>query len=131
MLRYLPVAAVIFVSMPIVVLPTVAHAQAAPSCDGLMKQWVQIEKNLAANLSDGLTDNSAPRATLRALENLEGLAGAEMLYAMMKDNKCALPKMVPLAGTYLSAALRCDTERLRQRLADIPECKRENWQKSE
>jgi hypothetical protein len=111
---------------------TGALAQATPmsTCASLAFQWDTVEKNLAANLSQSLTENSAPRATLGKLQDLEQLAKAEMIYQMMKDQKCPLPTTPPSAATYVLAASSCDLERLRQRTSDVAECNRETWKKS-
>jgi hypothetical protein len=129
-MKFISPAALILSS---IVVPTnTLAAQNAPmsTCASLAFQWDNIEKNLGANLSRSLTENSAPRATLGKLEDLEQLAKAEMIYQMMKDQKCPLPTTPPSAATYVLAASTCDLERMRQRSSDIAECKRENWKKS-
>ena len=100
------------------------------ACASLALQWDNVEKNLGANLSRSLTENSAPRATLGKLEDLELLTMAGMIYQMMKDQKCPLPTTPPSATSYVMAASTCDLERLRQRSSNIPECNRENWKKT-
>lgn len=126
MLRYLPAFAMAF-SFPFAT-PVAAQGEVGV-CASLASQWDLIEQNLASSFVTGISDNSAPRATNRSLDELQGFTKASLLYEMMKDNKCPLPKSPPRAGTYLGAALKCEEDRMSVRSPDS--CKRENWNKSE
>lgn len=130
MLRYwsAPILAIALVGAP--EMPAYAQTTPAPAagvCADLAGQWDRLEKNLASNSADDIGDNSAPRATLRNIEDLNGMTTASLLYAMMKDNRCPLPKSPPQPGTYLGAALTCATDRLKTASPDS--CKRETWTK--
>ncbi|MEP2735512.1 MAG: hypothetical protein ABJP34_04365 [Erythrobacter sp.] len=118
------------ISMPAIPTPVAAQSAKPTVCEALAIDWDNIGKRLASNLSRGLTDNSAPRGTLRKLEDMEQWQKAEMVYAMMKDNKCSLPDSPPSAATYLTAATGCDLAKLRARSSDVPECDRRNWKKT-
>lgn len=98
-------------------------------CATLNKQWDGIEKDLADDYAEGSSDNSAPRATLRAQRETNYLLRAEMLLGMMRDNKCAIPKSPPNSITYLLPALTCRTDMLKNYSSkELPEsCKRDNW----
>ena len=111
-------------------LPSAVYAQTGGVCAGLKANWDRIEKNLAANLAEGVGDRSAPRATNRNIEDLTSMQEASLTYEMMRANKCPLPTKPPSASTYLTPALDCATARLRSRAADTPECRREDWQPS-
>lgn len=97
-------------------------------CADLASQWDRVEKNLASNSADEIGDNSAPRATLRNIEDLTGMTTANLLYAMIKDNKCPLPKSAPQTATYFASALTCASDRLKT--ASPESCKRETWTKA-
>jgi hypothetical protein len=94
----------------------------------LSRQWEGIEQDLASDSASGMTDNSAPRATLRAQRETNGLLRAQMLLGMMKDGRCVLPKSPPSYITYLPSALTCETDKLKS--TTLPEsCKRDNWKR--
>gem|GEM_PF-5080138 len=92
----------------------------------MQKDWKQIEISLANNMADGIGDNSAPRASLRAQEDANSLSRAALTLELMKANQCQLPKRAPSAITYLTLALNCATAR-RTKGADTEECKTANW----
>ena len=105
------------------------QVSAAPAtCTMLSRQWDGIEQDLAADNASGVADNSAPRATLRAQRETNGLLRAQILLGMMRDNRCALPKSPPSYITYFSSALECETDRLRG-TASPESCKRDNWKR--
>lgn len=109
---------------------TAPRAPAAPSsaCIALAADWTRIEQNLADNLARGLGDNSAPRATLRAMEDGNELAAAAITLDLMRDNRCPLPRRAPQSATYLGSALECATARLRIGSGDNPPaCDRSTW----
>lgn len=114
--------------------PQVAAAQAAPGakptalCPGLATQWDNVEKDLAAREANGVGDNSAPRATLRAIENSNDLARAQMVLSLMQAGRCSLPDSPPSYVVYLSNALSCATARLKG-TKDPVECDRKGWKK--
>lgn len=110
---------------------TAAPAVTATStCTILTNQWRGIEQDLAEDNAEGLSDNSAPRATLRAQRETNHLLRSQMLLGMMKDNKCAQPKSPPSYVTYMLPALTCRTDMLKNYAAkELPaSCKKDTWQ---
>ncbi|HVJ03304.1 MAG TPA: hypothetical protein VM662_14060 [Sphingomonas sp.] len=104
------------------------QAPAASVCAKLMADYERTSKNLANNLASSVTDNSAPRATLRAMEDANDLATAKMALDLMRDNRCTLPKHVPSASRYALSALKCANARYGAKAGETPaECKREDW----
>lgn len=109
-----------------------AAATPSATCTTLAADWRRVEENLPVNLATGITDNSAPRATLRAMEDANELATAALTLQFMRDARCPLPRRAPQASTYLSAAIACETARSRINAANRPpECERANWTRSE
>ncbi|MDQ0250802.1 hypothetical protein J2W22_002866 [Sphingomonas kyeonggiensis] len=115
-----------------------AHAQTKPVqaaqpatagiCAKLMADYEHVSQNMADNLASSVTDNSAPRATLRAMEDSNDLAKARLALDIMRDNRCTLPKYVPNPARYALAALKCKTARYSAKINETPaECKRELW----
>jgi hypothetical protein len=101
----------------------------ATGCAGLSAAYLGFSKDLAANNAAGLADNSAPRATLRAMEDANTLARARITLDLMRDNRCTMPKSVPDAVTFLLPALTCATDRLKARGTESPaSCDRSTWQ---
>jgi hypothetical protein len=93
-----------------------------------MATYDNTSKNLAGNAASGVADNSAPRATLRAMEDANTLATAQVALDLMRDNRCALPKQAPAAAWYLNAALTCATDRMKASGTAPPEsCDRSKW----
>jgi hypothetical protein len=103
-------------------------AAPAGTCATLMRQYDGASMDLAANFTSSLADDSAPRATMRAMEDSNALATAKIALDLMRDNRCPLPKSAPNTASYLTAALACRTDRIKATGAETPEsCKRENW----
>jgi hypothetical protein len=100
---------------------------AAGKCTALTSDYDQIEKAMASRWTDSLGDNSAPRATLREMEDSNGLAQAQIILTLMQANRCPLPDHAPSLKRYLSAALACSTARLKSS-SEAAECKMETWQ---
>lgn len=112
--------------------PQVTFAQAGAAkpgaCAGLVLQWDSIEKELAERQAEGLVDNSAPRATLREMQNSNDLSRAQMILTMMQSGRCSLPDSPPRYIVYFSNALACQTARIKG-TKDAPECVRSSWKK--
>ncbi|HYJ31325.1 MAG TPA: hypothetical protein VEW25_13420 [Allosphingosinicella sp.] len=92
--------------------------------------------NLADRFASSVGDNSAPRATLREMENANDLTIATMTLQLMRDNRCTMPARAPVAAAYMSAALSCATARLRSPAraageAGPPDCNRDTWTRAE
>lgn len=109
--------------------PAAAPAAAlAGTCATLMRQYDGASMDLAANFASSVGDNSAPRATLRQMEDANSLATAKIALDLMRDNRCPMPKSAPSMGPYVSQALACATDRMKASGSESPEsCKRENW----
>ena len=106
-------------------------APAVGTCSRLVSTYDGVSKDLAANVAEGLGDNSAPRATLRAIEDSNSLTQAHIALDLMRDYHCPLPKDAPDSAYYLSPALTCATDRLKARGSDSPEsCDRSKWQRA-
>jgi len=99
----------------------------AGKCAALAADYEQIEKAMASRWTDSLGDNSAPRATLREMEDANGLAQAQIILTLMQANRCPLPDHAPSLKRYVTAALACSTARLKGS-SEAPECKMETWQ---
>ena len=106
-------------------------APTAGTCSRLALTYDGVSKDLASNFAEGLGDNSAPRATLRAIEDSNSLTQAHMALDLMRDYHCPMPKDAPASAYYLSAALTCDTDRLKAKGSDTPDsCDRSKWQRA-
>lgn len=108
----------------------VAPPAAAPAgtCATLMRQYDGASMDLAANFASSVGDDSAPRATLRQMEDANSLAKAQIAMDLMRDNRCPMPKSAPSIGPYVNQALSCATDRMKASASVSPEsCKRENW----
>ena len=106
-----------------------ANPAAVAPCTTLAAQWTGLEQDLADDHAEGITDNSAPRATLRAQRETNILLRAQMLIGMMKDAKCPLPKAPPSYVTYLLPAITCRTDMMKSYTAkELPvSCDRKKW----
>lgn len=118
-------------SMPAVAQAGAAHA-ATGTCAALMSTYDGASKDMAGNFADSVGDNSAPRATLRAMEDSNSLAQAKIALDLMRDNRCPLPKQAPAAAWYMSAALTCENDRLKAAGAESPpSCDRSKWARAD
>lgn len=107
--------------------PSVATAPSGV-CTRLISVYDGASKDLAANNAASIGDNSAPRATLRAMEDANTLTEARIALDLMRDNRCSLPKTTPSYIWYLSAALTCSTDRLKAGAGKSPtSCDRSTW----
>lgn len=112
--------------------PAFAQTEAADAspklskCEVLANDWKSVEYGLAMNNARSIGDNSAPRATLRAMEDSNELAKAQMTLQLMSDNKCPLPSRAPSWTTYTVEAMECQTARLGGDF-DSPECDFKTW----
>lgn len=118
-------------------LPTAASAIGAPAaqtgalsgtCASLTRTYEGVSMDLASNFADSVGDNSAPRATLRAMEDANSLATAKIALDLMRDNHCPVPKSVPSMASYISQALTCSADRTKTPAATAPaSCDKANW----
>lgn len=99
------------------------------TCAVLQADLTRFEQNLAENYAESVGDNSAPRATLRAIEDQNELIQAQITIDLMRDHRCPMPARAPSMAAYLLPAIECATARLRapgQR--EVPACDRTTWQ---
>jgi hypothetical protein len=119
------------VSMPAAAQAGAVHAATTEpigTCAALMTTYDGASKDMAGNFADSVGDNSAPRATLRAMEDSNSLAQARIALDLMRDNHCPLPKRAPAAAWYMSAALTCENDRLKASGTESPpSCDRSKW----
>ena len=122
---------ILTVSTPVMAQPSGTATASAPrvsTCEALSADWKRFEMNMADRFADGIGDNSAPRATLRAIEEGNDMLKANMTLQLMRENKCTLPKTAPSGNAYLSNALDCSTQRLKVGIeAAKAVCDRANW----
>jgi hypothetical protein len=85
-----------------------------------------VEYDLAESYAEGVTDNSAPRATMRAARDQDSLLKAQIALSLMRENKCTLPKRVPSSLTYMLNAMKCQTEKLKGNYKST-ECDYSTW----
>ena len=124
-------AAIIFHPLPLSAQTLSTPPVAAPLkplsiCEGLARDWRSVEYELAENYADGVTDDSAPRATMRAVQDQNALLKAQIALALMRDNKCTLPKRAPSSLTYMLPAMTCKTEKLKGNYK-APACDASTW----
>lgn len=103
-----------------------ASAVQVGTCEQLQSQWREVEMNLAEIYAEGLGDNSAPRATMRATRTTSEMSQANVILGLMAANKCPAPTKAPSEYTYAAAALNCSTARLKG-ATQIPACDRTLW----
>jgi hypothetical protein len=108
--------------------PPAAAAPAKPltTCEGLARDWRTAEVTLAKNDVEELADNSAPRATMRAIRDNNALQLASITLTLMSNNKCPLPKRAPSEVTYMLPAMECRTEQLKGNYK-APQCDYSTW----
>jgi hypothetical protein len=103
-----------------------AQAAAPAVCGRLASDYDFLDRQVAMSNSEDLTDDSAPRANLRATRNLDAHTKQLMILEIMRSQSCPLPTMVGGDTLYLTSALACSTARLKG-TADAPECKLDSW----
>lgn len=65
------------------------------TCAKLMRQYDGASMDLAAGFAESVGDNSAPRATLREMENANALSTAKIALDLMRDNRCPCQRARP------------------------------------
>lgn len=104
----------------------VAAPKPAGKCEALARDWKAIEFEMADNYAAGVTDDSAPRATMRAAQDQVSLLRAEITLQLMRDFRCPLPSRAPSRMTYSLDAMKCRTEQLKGN-SKAPECDYSTW----
>lgn len=112
--------------------PSVAFAAPAPAatsgaCSKLSADFDQAEKALAMTFAEGVGDDSAVRETSRQIESSNFISSAGIAVNLMEAHHCVLPDHAPSTARYLSAALTCVTDRLKNGSSDTPSCKMDSW----
>lgn len=132
MKRFLIIAAACIAPQPALAQPARPPAAASARCEALGADWRNIEMNMAATYAIGIGDDSAPRATMRAIRESNDLAQAAMTLDLMRDAHCPLPTHAARADTYRSSALRCANAATGAGAAEHPpECDRATWQRAD
>lgn len=117
----------IFLALAIASVSSSAIAQ--NTCTELAKAIEHQLKKSASNYADGITDNSAPRATLRELRTSNSLALARINIELMAQNKCP-PRKDPVDPMiYLSEALDCEIATQKGE-SNSDKCKLDGWRGS-
>jgi hypothetical protein len=118
-------AAVFIWCVPI---PAVAQTTApvGGKCGSLVADYDQYEKAMASRWAESIGDNSAPRATNRAIEDSNALTQAQITLALMQASRCTLPDHAPSIKKYISEALTCSSDRLKFG-NNAPSCEMKNW----
>ncbi|WP_439567744.1 hypothetical protein [Sphingopyxis sp.] len=100
-------------------------------CGKLSGDYENASKRLAMIFAEGVNDNSAVRATMRESQESNIRTDARETLELMKLHKCKLPTSTPNAGPYVTQAMRCRLDRLKQELnptGTIPEsCDSSKW----
>lgn len=106
----------------------VAAAPTKPmtTCEGLARDWRAAEQDLAESDAESIGDDSAPRATMRAIRDQNALLKAQIALSLMHDYKCSLPKRAPSKLTYMLNAMKCQTEKLKGNYKST-ECDYSTW----
>lgn len=112
-------------SLLLIALAGPAIAQTSP-CDALNSTVEDQIKKAASTVADGITDNSAPRATMRELQIANSLSLIRINLDLMAQNKCPSRKIPVDPMIYLGEALDCELA-LRKGENDPVACKRESW----
>lgn len=87
-----------------------AAVKAEPTiCTKLMSDYEGASKKLAYSQAEDAIDNSAPRTTMREMQNSNVMNQAQMTMNLMKSAGCTMPTFVPSASRYGLASLRCAT----------------------
>ena len=127
---------VVFLAMITIATPVAAMCQApTPSgCDALERSISQSEKTMSMIWAEGITDDSAPRATLREQKTTNELQLVATNTAIAIQLKCP-PRKQPVArNAYLSPALKCVTARMKQGSGDTSrpeECDMSTWNRDD
>lgn len=108
------------------VLARPAFAQVSP-CETLSAAVDDQIKKAASTFAEGITDNSAPRATMRELQIANSLSLVRINLDLMVQNKCPARKSPVDPMIYLSDALACEVA-LQKGDKEPAACKRDTWQ---
>jgi hypothetical protein len=108
-----------------------AAPTAAPSsaiCGDGVIALDEVLKNLSGLWAEGLGDDSAPRATMRAAQKTANYSQAQAVLGQMSQAKC--PQYPKVIGElwYLKAAQACEKAKANFKTGDtLGECDKGNW----
>jgi hypothetical protein len=101
-------------------------ATVANQCSKLSSEYDFQDRQIALTEAEGLVDDSAPRATVREMENLNRRQQKMTLVEIMRGQNCPLPSSVDGDAQYLPEAMACRIASARGQ-AEGTECKISNW----
>lgn len=101
-------------------------AKPLTTCELLSRDWRNVEIELAKSNIEDIGDNSAPRATMRAIKDTNSIQIAAITLMLMRDHKCSVPKRAPSHVTYMIPAMECRTEQLKGNYK-APQCETSTW----
>lgn len=105
---------------------TCSGAMAQNGCAAFSGAIESALKQAAADLIEGVADNSAPRASLRELRVANSLATIRINVDLMAQNKCP-PRQTPVDTSYYTVdAFTCEMD-TRKGVKDAPTCNQANW----
>ncbi|MES1241794.1 MAG: hypothetical protein ABUT39_09270 [Acidobacteriota bacterium] len=87
-------------------------------------------KQISSERASGITDNSAPRETMRAARVANYLQVISMNLALMKENKCPARQRPIVLGEFMKNALECELATIKGE-KDPPACNFDNWKREE
>ena len=120
------ILALTIASTPALAQPAAAPAPSPNRCAALAADYDMIEKAMAARHANAVGDNSAERGTVRAIEDANELARAQIILTLLQHGRCPMPDHAPSIDRYLGPATACAEARLREG-ASAPVCNMANW----
>ena len=103
-------------------------ASGAGICVALNSRIEDDQKTLATLGAEGLGDDSAPRATMRAAQATEAVSEAQANIALLEAHHCSAYARPISDGAYMNDALVCHLARVKATDATaIPECDQTKW----
>lgn len=121
------------ITAAIVAWAATAAAAEPPACIAFDRMIDQLERTLSNAAARGAVEDSAPRATVNALEAVEAVLLIQLNLNLALQNKCTPPTHPVGTGSFMSGALECAGSMMRFRaqgisVREIPEvCKMEQW----
>jgi hypothetical protein len=104
---------VVVAEVPKVVPAKVVAAVEPGVCRGYRDDIESNLKRIAITDAEGVTDNSAPRATMREQKKNGYKTDIQTTLNLMVAQKCELPKSTPNAAKYLTSALDCSLKNMK------------------
>jgi len=98
----------------------------ATTCADLEKSVDWSTKLIASEISEGIGDDSAPRATLKEIRISNEWKKIDISINLMAQNKCSPLAYTPNPANYLTAALNCSMARTKGE-NDTIVCNKQEW----